>query len=177
MSPSHSFLMLPSDVVITSGSDTGPSPLNAFDSALLDARVGDLNLLKTSSIVPAGASVSNLKKQPGALALPAGAIVPAVYSYFVDDAAGEVISACLAIGLPPSGGSGVIFEYSGRGRLSEIRPRVRLMVAEALKARGKLSFQVLYAESELTIPDHGWGCVVALAILLCSSASGENVVL
>jgi len=163
------FLMVPSQVIITSGQGTGKSPSNAFDSALLDAKVGNLNLLKTSSIVPDGAKVIDLREQPEALALPAGTIVPAVYSFFVDDAAGEVISACLAVGLPPCGSSGVIFECSGRGPLSEIRPRVRSMVAEALKARGKPSCQILYAESELTVPAQGFGCVVALAILLSPS--------
>jgi len=152
----------------------GKSPLNAFDSALLDAKVGDLNLLKTSSIVPPGAEVIALREHPEALALPAGSIVPAVYTCFVDDAAGEVISACLAVGLPSCESTGVIFEYCGRGHLSEIRPLVRSMAAEALKSRGKSSFQVLYAESELTVPDRSYGCVVALAILLDPSAGQDN---
>lgn len=166
LEPSCPFLVVPSQVMLTSGRGTGTSALNAFDCALLDARVGDLNLLKTTSIVPAGATVIDLSKQPTMLDIPPGAIVPAVYACFVSDAAGQIISACLAVGLPTTKTSGVIFEYAGPGGLLEVRPRVQSMVAEALKARRKPSYQVLYAVSELTVPDHGFGCVVALALLL-----------
>ena len=39
-------------VAITSGKAEGPSKLNAFDNALLDAGIGDVNLIKVSSILP-----------------------------------------------------------------------------------------------------------------------------
>ena len=40
-------------IAITSGKSEGPSKLNAFDNSLLDAGIGDVNLIKVSSIIPA----------------------------------------------------------------------------------------------------------------------------
>ena len=45
-------LPLPKQYFIVAGKGEGFTPLNAFDAALGDAGVGDLNLVKVSSIVP-----------------------------------------------------------------------------------------------------------------------------
>ena len=47
-------------VSITSGKAEGPTILNAFDNALLDAGIGDVNLIKVSSILPTGAEIVEL---------------------------------------------------------------------------------------------------------------------
>ena len=160
-------LVLPSHVVITSGRGTGTSGLNAFDRALLDAGVGDLNLLKISSILPAQAKITRLAGRSATAVLPAGTIVPAVYSCCISDTAGEIISACLALGCAAQG-CGVIFECSGRGPSPAIRQRTEEMVAEAMQARRRATLRTLSVESECTVPDRGFGCVVAIALLLDS---------
>ena len=37
-------------IAIVSGKDEGPTKLNAFDNALSDAGIGDVNLIKVSSM-------------------------------------------------------------------------------------------------------------------------------
>jgi len=49
-------------VSITSGRAEGPTKLNAFDNALLDANIGDINLIKVSSILPEGTEVVPVPK-------------------------------------------------------------------------------------------------------------------
>ena len=44
-------------VSITSGRAEGPSKLNTFDNALLNAGIGDVNLIKVSSILPKDADI------------------------------------------------------------------------------------------------------------------------
>ena len=56
-----------------SGSSEGFTPLNAFDGALLDAGVGNTNLVKMSSIVPPATrevDVADMRLPPGALVRP-----------------------------------------------------------------------------------------------------------
>lgn len=43
----------------TSGHAEGITELNAFDNALLNAGIGNLNLIKLSSIVPANVEILN----------------------------------------------------------------------------------------------------------------------
>ena len=47
-------------VSITSGKSEGPTKLNAFDNALLDAGIGNVNLIPVSSIIPASAKIVEL---------------------------------------------------------------------------------------------------------------------
>src|SRR3972149_6712404 len=55
-------------VAATAGSAEGATPLNAFDNALLAAGIGNINLIKVSSIVPPHVSIIALPKiKPGAL--------------------------------------------------------------------------------------------------------------
>lgn len=45
------------EVVITSGTGSGPTPIAAFDQALLNAGIGNYNLQYLSSVLPAGSRV------------------------------------------------------------------------------------------------------------------------
>jgi len=47
-------------VSITSGRSEGPTRLNAFDNALLDAGIGDVNLITVSSILPKDTEIVEL---------------------------------------------------------------------------------------------------------------------
>jgi len=42
---------------VTSGKGTGPTEVSAFDAALLDAGIGDYNLIALSSVIPVGSRV------------------------------------------------------------------------------------------------------------------------
>ena len=44
-------------IYVTKGTGEGPTTLAAFDSALFNARIANYNLLKLSSVIPAGAEI------------------------------------------------------------------------------------------------------------------------
>ena len=47
-------------IAIVSGSSEGPTELNAFDNALYEAEIGDVNLIKVSSMLEANTKVEKL---------------------------------------------------------------------------------------------------------------------
>lgn len=110
------------------GKAEGTTPLNAFDNALLAAGIGDVNLIKVSSIVPPGAEV--VTETP---ILPRGALVPCVYAERTSEKPGERIAVALAVGLADDG-FGVVMESEG-ATAEEAKERASQMVMEAFRVR------------------------------------------
>ncbi len=122
---------LPKQYFLVCGKGEGYTPLNAFDAALRDARIGDLNLLKVSSIVPPGCR----KIEP--IAIAPGTLIAIAYAAKTSNLHGEVISAGVAVGLPEEPErAGVIMEYSALGHRQEVEEIVTAMAREALESRG-----------------------------------------
>ena len=116
---------------LASGVSEGYTPLNAFDGALLQAGIGNTNIVKMSSIVPPHC------KLVAPIALPPGALVPAAYAAITSDVPGEIISAGVAIALPEDENqNGLIMEYSAKGDQRKIEEMVRNMAVEGMKLRG-----------------------------------------
>lgn len=114
------------------GTSEGFTPLNAFDGALINAGLGDYNLVKVSSIIP-----PNCKEKID-IEIPYGSLVPIAYASITSDIPGEIISAAVAIALPEDNTlTGLIMEYSARGHKEEIESIVRNMAQEGMKKRGK----------------------------------------
>ncbi len=121
----------PTQYFLVSGASEGYTPLNAFDGALLQAGIGNTNIIKMSSIVPPRC------RMIAPIALPPGALVPAAYAALTSDVPGEIISAGVAIALPKDKNhNGLIMEYSARGKRSQIEEKVRHMAIEGMKLRG-----------------------------------------
>jgi arginine decarboxylase len=105
--------------------------LNAFDAALRAAGIGDVNLVKVSSIIPPRCR----KVEP--YVIPPGSLVTVAYASINSSLPGEVISAGVAVGIPEEEDrAGVIMEYSARGRTDEIEEIVSNMAGQALEMRG-----------------------------------------
>jgi len=122
---------MPTRYFLSSGVSEGYTPLNAFDGALLQAGIGNTNIVKMSSIVPPHC------KLVAPFALPPGALVPAAYAAITSDVPGEIISAGVAIALPvDENQNGLIMEYSGKGERNKIEEIVRKMAVEGMKLRG-----------------------------------------
>jgi arginine decarboxylase len=122
----------PTKFFLTAGSSEGYMPLNAFDGALLDAKVGDTNLVRMSSILPPACT----EIEP--VALPYGSLVPIAYASIIDQMPGEKISAGVAVAIPQNPEEpGLIMEYSARGRKDDIEEMVRRMAEEGFKMRGR----------------------------------------
>ncbi|MCR4397536.1 MAG: arginine decarboxylase, pyruvoyl-dependent [Firmicutes bacterium] len=122
-------LAIPTRYSLTSGRGEGGTRLTAFDAALLDAGLGDVNLVKVSSIIPPAAVYADLPE------MAPGSLVPVAYGYIVSDAPGEIISAGVAAGVT-SDSFGVIMEYSGRCHREETERTLEGMVKESLARRG-----------------------------------------
>ncbi len=121
----------PTQYFLVSGASEGYTPLNAFDGALLQAGIGNKNIVKISSIVPPHC------KRISPIALPPGALVPAAYAALTSDVPGEIISAGVAIALPTDENqNGLIMEYSAKGEQRKIEEIVRNMAVEGMKLRG-----------------------------------------
>ena len=121
----------PTQYFLVSGASDGCTPLNAFDGALLQAGIGNTNIVKMSSIVPPHC------ERISPIALPPGALVPAAYASLTSDVPGELISAGVALTLPhDEERNGLIMEYSARGDRAKIEETVRNMAVEGMRVRG-----------------------------------------
>ena len=121
----------PTQYFLVSGASDGTTPLNAFDGALLQAGIGNTNIVKMSSIVPPHC------ERISPIALPPGALVPAAYASLTSDVPGEVISAGVALALPhDKERNGLIMEYSAKGDRAKIEETVRNMAVEGMRVRG-----------------------------------------
>lgn len=117
-----------SKLYLVAGKAEGGTLLNAFDNALLDAGIGNVNLIKVSSIVPPGAEV--VLERP---VLPRGALVPCVYAERTSDVPSERIAVALAVGLAEDG-FGIVMESEGE-TAEEALTKATKMVEEAFNVR------------------------------------------
>ena len=121
----------PTQYFLVSGASEGYSSLNAFDGALLQAGIGNTNIVKMSSIVPPHCQLI------APVPLPPGALIPAAYASITSDIPGEMIAAAVALALTDDPERpGLIMEYSSRGPRAVIEEKVREMVREGMKLRG-----------------------------------------
>lgn len=135
-------LPTPQKFTLLAGSAEGPTRLNAFDNALLRAGIGNVNLIRVSSILPPGAvEVKHLEIVPGSL-------MPTAYGTITSEIEGEVISAAVAVGIGEDGQYGVIMEFSGRCDRQQAEETVTEMATAAFSSRGRHLARVLVQATE-----------------------------
>jgi arginine decarboxylase len=146
-------------VAATAGHAEGTTSLNAFDNALLAAGIGNINLVKISSIVPPDVDIVDLPR------IKPGALIPTAYAWMTGSVPGEVISAAVGYALPQDRTrAGVIMEYHAKGSLAESERMIRQMLEEAFRVRGET-----IRESKVFAAEHRVeriGCAVAAVTLL-----------
>ncbi|MFZ7101714.1 MAG: pyruvoyl-dependent arginine decarboxylase [Peptococcaceae bacterium] len=121
-------LPTPKKYFLTSGSAEGKTELTAFDGALLKAGIGNVNLVKVSSILPPQAEYSP------ELELPLGALVPTAYGAIISEKPGETIAAAVAVGISEDT-FGIIMELSGKFSKGEAEAEIEKMVRESFAMR------------------------------------------
>ena len=141
---------------LASGSAEGATPINAFDNALLNAGVGNLNLVKVSSVVPTGAV---LLDQP--IPIGPGTLVPAVYATHHSNVPGEHLCSVIGIGLS-DGSHGMIFEHSADSA-ERAEGVVRNMVEDAFSQRGMKLARLMIRMAEHRVET--LGCTVSAVVL------------
>lgn len=116
-------------VSITSGRAEGPTKLNSFDNALLDAGIGDVNLIKVSSIVSGGTKIVKLPELEG------GAMINCVLAHAFSDQKGDYITAVIALAMADS--LGCVVEHSAVNKEpQEIKIEAENMVRHMMEIRG-----------------------------------------
>ncbi|MCY0881884.1 MAG: arginine decarboxylase, pyruvoyl-dependent [Firmicutes bacterium] len=150
-------LETPKKFTLLSGHAEGPSRLNAFDGALLDAGIGNVNLLKVSSILPPRAvEVAHLEIIPGQL-------LPTAYGTITSEVPGEKIAAAVAIAIGSVDEYGVIMEFSGRCGQEEAAAIVEEMARAAFAQRNRSVARVAVHAVEHTVDRIG--CAFAAVAL------------
>jgi arginine decarboxylase len=151
-----SLQQIPNVIWASAGAAEGDTELNAFDNALLAARVGNLNLIRVSSVLPQHAAVVN---EP--LDITPGSLVPTVYSVQVSANPGETVAAAIAIGVA-EGSHGMIYESHGTS-VDEVEATVRKMIDEGFARRGLHLKEVIVRSIEHKV--ERIGCAVAAVVL------------
>ena len=143
----------------TAGHAEGGTALNAFDNALLAAGIGNINLIKISSILPPDVPVVELPK------IKPGALVATAYAAITSETPGETVAAAVGYALPDDPAkNGVIMEFHGVAGRDEAERQIRAMLDEAFRVRGEPM-----AEMRIVSVDHRVeriGCALAAITLL-----------
>ena len=112
-------------VSLTKGASEGPTKLNAFDNALLDAGIGNVNLIPVSSMLPPNTQVIPMPK------LKPGEMTNCVLSHQYSDNPGDEISAVIAEEM------GCVIETSGINRtLKQLKEEAKFMAEYMIEKRG-----------------------------------------
>ena len=131
-------------IAIVSGKDEGPTKLNAFDNALSDAGIGDVNLIKVSSMLAGNAEIVDLP------ALKPGAMVNCVLSEVTSDVFGEEITAVVAVAIGER--LGCVVETTGRDENpDELVAEAKQMVRDMMDKRGVEIKNLIVESSTATV--------------------------
>ena len=131
-------------IAIVSGKDEGPTKLNAFDNALSDAGIGDVNLIKVSSMLAGNAEIVDLP------ALKPGAMVNCVLSAVTSDVFGEEITAVVAVAIGER--LGCVVETTGRDKNpDDIKAEAKEMVEYMMDKRGVEIKNLIVESSTATV--------------------------
>lgn len=124
----------PNVFALVKGASEGRTRLNAFDNSLLNAGVGDTNLMRMSSILPPGANQKDIDD----LDLPKGGLIPLAYATIDSTTPGRYISSAIAVGIPEDESEpGVIMEFEDHSKLENVESIVRQMVVDAFEYRNR----------------------------------------
>jgi arginine decarboxylase len=116
-------------VSITSGRAEGPTKLNSFDNALLDAGIGDVNLIKVSSIVSGGTKIIELPELDG------GSMVNCVLAHAFSDQKGDFITAVIVVAMADS--LGCVVEHSAVNKdPQQVKLEAETMARYMMEIRG-----------------------------------------
>ena len=149
----------PKKAIMLAASAEGGTKLNAFDNALLKMGIGNVNLVKLSSVIPS--HIEWIEKVPE---VPIGMLLPTVYAHIESDEPGTTISAALGVGISEGNEGGLIYEYSGYCTKEEATEMVRRMVEEGFKVRGWKLKEFRVTAAEITVKNRPAAAVAAVVM-------------
>ena len=135
-------------IAIVSGASEGPTELNAFDNALYEAGIGDVNLIKVSSMLEADTKVEKLPK------LKAGSMVNCVLSSLTSNKKGDELIACIAVAIGEE--LGCVVETNGINKDPEdVKDEAIEMVKYMMDKRDVKIRELIVEESHHTVKEIG----------------------
>ena len=125
--------------------------LPSFDKALLDAGVGNYNLVRLSSILPAKCEwidVRDISRN-----IPEGSLLPTAYSTITSNNVGDTIVSVIGVGIPEDENNvGVIMEYSVKNiSKNDAENTLVSMIEEAFEIRGWALKEIKFASVSVTV--------------------------
>lgn len=153
-------LEIPTKFFVTSGEAISKvSELNAFDQALINAGIGEQNLISVSSVLPIG--IKQVERQK----LPTGAIIHCVLAQQRGNE-GEMISAGIAYAFRLDGQGGYVAEGHMHGTQKNLKEFLKWKIEEMAALRGTQLDKINYKTQELSIPMDNYGtCLAALVFI------------
>lgn len=153
-------LPLPTKFFVTSGKAVSKvSDLNAFDLALLNAKIGELNLVSVSSILPIGIEQLPITE------LPMGSITHCVLGE-QRGGEGEMVSAGIAYGFRKDGKGGYVAEGHLHGTKKALKEILEWKMEEMAMIRDIEFRKIEYKIEELSIPMDHYGAVLAAVVYM-----------
>ena len=150
--------LIPSKFFITSSSAVSTiSGLNAFDRALIDAGIGEQNLVSVSSVIPIGAEQIDRKE------MPMGAVTHCVLAQ-MRGTEGEMISAGIAYAFRNDGKGGYVAEGHMHGSKESLKNDLQWKMEEMSRIRGVELGSIGFVIEELEIPVDNYGCCLAALV-------------
>lgn len=128
--------MIAKECCISKGVGISKKGLPSFDKALLEAGVGNYNLVRLSSILPAHCKWIDVRDISQHIT--EGSLLPTAYSTITSDVEGDFLVSAIGVGIPADPEKvGVIMEYSDKNISEEVAECVLLeMIKEAFEIRG-----------------------------------------
>lgn len=144
-------------IAIVSGKDEGPTKLNAFDNALSDAGIGDVNLIKVSSMLAGNTQITDLPE------LKAGSMINCVLSEITSDNPGDVITAVIAVAIGEE--LGCVVETTGINKKeNDLIDEAKFMVTYMMEKREVEIKQLIVKKATVTVENNA--SVVASVVYL-----------
>lgn len=135
-------------IAIVSGNSEGPTELNAFDNALYEAEIGDVNLIKVSSMLESNTQVEKLPK------LKAGSMVNCVLSSITSTKKGDELIACVAVAIGDE--LGCVVEANGINKTpEEIKDEAMEMVKYMMDKRNVKIKELIVEEAHHKVNEIG----------------------
>jgi len=152
--------LVPKKFFVTSGCATSMvSDLNAFDKALINAGIGEQNLVSVSSVIPVGG------KQVPVRQLPMGAVTHCVLAQ-MRGSEGEMVAAGIAHAYRRDGQGGYVAEGHLHGTKKALKEVLEWKMGEMSKLREIEFNQIHYKIEELSVPMNHYGACVAAVVFV-----------
>ncbi|WP_244927853.1 pyruvoyl-dependent arginine decarboxylase [Nocardioides sp. W7] len=120
------------DITVRRGTGSGRTPLAAFDSALLEAGVANLNLITLSSVIPPGSRITHTND---VLEAAHGDRLYCVLSVGHADRPGKIVWAGIGWVIDEETGKGLFVEHHA-GSEESLHEQITLSLADMTESRG-----------------------------------------